>query len=255
MKLLIQLFIFYAMNKSLDSCNRNKEGATASLPDGFVYISDLNPNIIINLRYYGLINFVGSVVDGYKANRGILTKEAAEALNNAWKLLDNDGYNLVVYDAYRPQKAVDNFVRWANSTDYNQLMKLLFFPFIDHDKCFDLGYIALKSGHTRGSTIDLTIIKKDTQLEPLKYTSRSLTDDRIITYLNDNTVDMGSSFDLFDLASWSKTSLVNQTAQDNREYLINIMKQAGFNNYEQEWWHFTLANEPYPNTYFNFDVE
>ena len=226
-----------------------------TLPNGFVYIEDINPSITINLRYFSKINFVGSVIDGYKANRGILTKEAALALNNAWKLLDNDGYNLVIYDAYRPQKAVDNFVRWSNNPNYDRLMKLLFYPYIDHDKSFEEGYIAAKSGHTRGSTIDLTIIKKDKNLDPLSYAARQLADGRIITFINDGTEDMGSSFDLFDTASWSASTLLNQTNQNNRAYLIDIMKQCGFKNYEQEWWHFTLLNEPFPDTYFNFDIQ
>lgn len=250
--ILIFLIIQCLRLSVIDCCNKKVK---YELQEGFVYINDVNPKIIINLRYFGDINFVGSKIDGYYKNVGILSKPAADALSNAADMLDADGYSIVIYDAYRPQKAVDNFVRWANSSKYNQLMKLLFFPFVNHNETFDLGYIARRSGHSRGSTVDLTIINKNQTLTDISYISRTLQDGRIITFLNDNTIDMGSSFDLFDLASWSASNLVTQSAQQNRNYLINIMKKSGFNNYEQEWWHFTLQNEPYPNTYFNFNVE
>lgn len=231
-----------------------------TLPDGFVYLSEINDNIIVDLRYFTDTNFIGSRIDGYKANRCIMTRDAANALNDAWKQFDNDGYTIVVYDSYRPQKAVDHFIRWsAESNDDSNKMKRLYYPHTEYSKCFELGYVAKRSGHTRGSTIDMTIISKEGKYKGLSSSfeliDRKLNDDRLITFIDDNTVDMGSSFDLFDPASWTQTDLVDATAQANRLYFVNTMKNAGFRNYEREWWHFTLINEPFPDTYFNFDVQ
>ncbi len=161
---------------------------------------------------------------------------------------------MVIYDAFRPQKAVNHFARWSESSEINEDMKEYFFPYVDHDKAFDLGYIAKKSGHSRGSTIDVSIIKHDDKLHEIEYVTRILNDGREFTFINDNTVDMGSHFDLFDEASWSLSTLVPEEAQINRKLLIDTMAEVGFVNYDKEWWHFTLENEPFIDTYFDFEI-
>ena len=228
----------------------------SKLPDGFVYLDEINSNIISNLLYFTNINVTGAPIKGYKANRAILTRQAALALDEAWKEFDSNGFNVVIYDAYRPQKAVNHIIEWSSNETADQSMKAYFYPYINHSDIFNLAYFARKSGHTRGSTIDMTIIAKEAvKLKEIKPIQRTLADGRIITYLDDGTVDMGSSFDLLDLASSGNSELVPPDARLNRSKFIEIMDKAGFNNNKREWWHFSLRNEPYPDTYFDFDVE
>lgn len=225
------------------------------LPKGFVYVDTKPTNIMTDLRYLTTQNFVGEKIDGYKRNTAILTKEAAEALYQTAKFFAKDGYKIVIYDAYRPQKAVDHFIQWSENKNYNEKMKGYFLPHIGHSSVFDLGYVARKSSHSRGSTVDLTIIKSDKSLTPIKPIKRSLADGRTILFLDDNTIDMGSHFDLFDEASHPNSSLVTQDALANRKYLHDVMEKVGFKGFDTEWWHFTLKNEPFPDQYFDFDVE
>jgi D-alanyl-D-alanine dipeptidase len=228
------------------------------LPEGFVYLGDINPEIMINLIYFNDFNFVGKGINGYENNVVILTQEAAEALNAAWEIFQKDGYNIVIYDAYRPQTAVDNFIAWSGDENYDNEMKKVFFPYIDHSDAFNFGYVAAKSSHTRGSTVDLTIIKKENEFKLLKDSElieKTLNDGRKILYIDDGTLDMGSSVDLMDEASNSNSKLISDDAQKNREYFIKVMNDCGFENYPTEWWHFTLRDEPFPETYFNFDVK
>ena len=199
--------------------------AYAALPADFVYLKDIDSTIINSLRYPTKINLTGHVVNGYKSGANvIITKQAAEALKCAQAKFNKDNYSIVVYDAYRPQDGVDDFKQWAKDKDEAK-MKSWFYPNFDKAKAFDLGYIALKSGHTRGSTIDMTIIEKDKHITPIKPMKRKLTNkvtkkEEMITYLDDGTVDMGSSFDLIDEASHSISDWIDKRYLEKRGYFI-----------------------------------
>jgi D-alanyl-D-alanine dipeptidase len=226
------------------------------LPPGFVYVNDIIPDIQISLRYASEENFLGHIVNGYLANVSILTREAAISLKQAQILANENGYELVIYDGYRPQKSVNQFINWSQNLNDSQIKKSFYYPRINKEDAFKLGYIAEKSGHTRGSTIDLTLISFGKKIKnPLKPIKRNLTDNATIFYLDDGTIDMGSSFDLMDEASHTNSTLVNITYQQRRIMFKNLMEQSGFINYDKEWWHYTLRNEPYPDTYFDFDVQ
>ncbi len=225
---------------------------------GFVYLHEIDPTILTSPRYYSNENFVGTPVDGYKRSVIIITKQAADALKKAHDELKRDGYTLVVYDAYRPQQAVNHFMRWSENVN-DQIKKSHYYPRVNKADVFELGYVAKRSGHSRGSTIDLTIIKNNQTLHAIEEKKRTLLDGYTITILDDGTVDMGSSFDLFDTASHFENNLITEEFKTLRTYLKNIMEKHGFKNYAEEWWHFTLKNEPFPATkddsYFDFEVE
>lgn len=197
---------------------------------GFAEISTMIDDVVYDIRYYSSNNFTGNKIDGYKAPRAYLTKEALTALAKAADDLRKQGYRLVIWDAYRPQKAVDNFVRWIKNPE--DPGDKAFFPKLKKSNLIKGDYIATKSGHTRGSTVDLTIIKKD-----------------------GSPVDMGGTFDLFSEISHYKYPNITPEQKRNREILRNAMVKAGFRGIYSEWWHYTLRNEPYKDTYFNFDVE
>lgn len=225
---------------------------------GFVYLHEIDPTIITSLRYLSDDNFVGKPVDGYKKAVVILTDQTAQALKRVQKAVNKDGYTLVVYDAYRPQKAVDHFMRWSKNIE-DQTRKSEYYPRINKADVFDLGYVAAKSGHSRGSTVDLTLMKLGQKPHEIKKKKRRLLDDYTIEFLDDGTVDMGSSFDLFDTASHGENDLIEKQYKQLRTYLRNMMVDNGFKTVAEEWWHFTLKNEPYPahldTSYFNFDIE
>lgn len=228
--------------------------AIAALPKGFVYLKDVDPTIIVHLSYITEENFIGKPLDGYKKNVAILTREAAEALSSVQKEVQKDGYSLVIYDAYRPQKTVDQFVVWSNDFK-DQKMKPSYYPRVEKKDLFRLEYMGEKSSHTRGSTVDLSLIPLGEKIRPIKKEKRQLKDGFEVLYLDDGTVDMETSFDLFDEASHPGTSLVGEEALALRQYLQDTMEAHGFVIYPSEWWHFTLKNEPFPDTYFNFDIE
>lgn len=228
-----------------------------NLPKGFTYITleELQKyNITVDLRYNTEFNFVGEKIHGYNADLVILTNEAKKALFKASELFSEKGYDLVIYDTYRPTKAVAHFGEWTLRENIDQNMKQYFFPHTNHADSFELGYLARQSGHSRGSTIDLSIIEHEKNIHDIKFETRTLLDGRKFTFLNDGTVDMGSHFDLFDEASHSYSNLINEENLANRKFFIETMEEAGFVNYEKEWWHFTLKNEPFPNQYFDFDI-
>lgn len=203
------------------------------LPKGFVYLDKIIPNMSLELRYIGSHNFLGVPVDGYEKEVCVISKDAAEALKKIQEELNSYGLGIKVFDTYRPQKAVDHFVRWAKAID-DTLTKSEFYPEVDKNDLFKKGYIAAKSSHTRGSTVDLTII--------------SLKDGK--------ELDMGSNFDYFGELSWVHTPRdITMEQQSHRMLLQTIMAKHGFKNYSEEWWHFTLKDEPFPNTYFNFPVK
>ncbi|CAF1090215.1 unnamed protein product [Rotaria sordida] len=226
------------------------------LPSGFVYLHNIIPDIQVSLRYATEENFMGCVVNSYYSNVAIMTEAAALALKQAQQLAKENGYELVIYDSYRPQKSVNHFIKWSEDPNDLQIKKDHYYPRINKEDSFKLGYIARKSGHTRGSTIDLTIIPiGKSLLNPLVPIKRILNDNSTILFLDDGTVDMGSSFDLFDEASHTNSKLVNENHQQMRMMFKSIMEKVGFINYQREWWHYTLKNEPFPDVYFDFDVK
>lgn len=202
------------------------------LPGGFVYLDEIIPSAQYEIRYYSDNNFIGTRIDGYKAPLAIFTRTAAAALKKVSDDLEGKGYILRIYDAYRPQQAVNHFVRWSQDAS-DIKMKQQYYPKLDKRNLFKLGFIAKKSGHSRGSTIDLTLAYKKTGA----------------------LVDMGSPFDFFGEISYYNTTLVSSTQHANRKILKDAMSKQGFKPYAKEWWHFTLIKEPYPQKYFNFIVE
>ena len=227
------------------------------MQESFTYLDAVDSTILYDIRYAGSMNFVGKVVDGYQANRPVMTHELAKALSKVQKVVNKDGLSLVVYDAYRPQKAVDHFAKWSED-NYNQSMKTKFYPYINIANAFELGFIAKRSAHSRGSTVDLTLIDQSKTLKQpheIACKSRILKDGREILFLDDGTVDMGSHFDLFDEASFHQNDLISEKHMSRRKYLRNVMMKHGFDDYRKEWWHYSLINEPFPETGFNFDVK
>ena len=227
-----------------------------NLPDNFVYLEDIDPSIIQEMRYAQNHNFVGKPLKGYLKASCILTKPTAEALKKVQTELKGYGYSLKVYDCYRPQMAVDEFIEWSKNPK-DQLMKKEFYPKVNKKNVFKLGYVADKSGHTRGSTVDLTIVKKS-ELKQAEYHPGQKLTACYASYeqrFHDNSIDMGTGFDCFDKRAHLKTNKITDFAQKNRHLLQHLMVRNGFKPYPYEWWHFTLMDEPYPNTYFNFPVE
>jgi len=202
-----------------------------NLPKGFVYIDEVINDVDIDIRYSNDNNFIGKKINGYNQSAAIGTKELALALKEIQNDLKHFGYGVKIFDAYRPQKAVNHFSRWSTNDDV--LMKDLFYPNIEKRDLFKKGYIASRSGHSRGSTIDLTIINLKTKEE----------------------LDMGTSYDFFGIESSYDYSGLTNEQNSNRLLLYSVMKKYGFKSLRSEWWHFTLENEPFPDTYFNFNVE
>jgi len=191
-------------------------------------LSDLHkvaPDIVIDMRYAGENNFIGERIDGYDRAKCLLTEPAANALASAQRELSSMALSLKVHDCFRPQRAVDHFVRWSQNGDTTK--KAEYYPNVEKGNLFDLGYIAEKSGHSRGSTIDITI----------------------------QGLDMGSSYDLFDPLSHTDNERVPAQARANRLLLKLVMEKNGFRNYEKEWWHYTLDDEPYKDQYFDTPIE
>ncbi|MBF8151105.1 M15 family metallopeptidase [Winogradskyella sp. F6397] len=203
-----------------------------TLPEGFVYAKSVIPDLDVELRYFSENNFVGDTINGYKANRLIVTKGTAEKLKLVQEELQQQNLCLKVYDGYRPQRAVNHFIEWARELN-DTVNKSLFYPEVEKKNLFKAGYIASRSGHSRGSTVDLTITNGETG-EPL---------------------DMGSPYDFFGKASWIAHDDLTDEQKQNRQLLQTVMLKHNFRNYSKEWWHFTLRWEPFPKTYFDFEVE
>ena len=210
----------------------------------FVNLAEAVPDVILEIRYYSTYNFVGTRIDGYEEPIALLTRQAADSLRAVSDDLMKQGYRLKIFDAYRPQCAVNHFVRWAADVN-DTLMRRYFYPNVDRSKLFELGYIAKKSGHTRGSTVDLTLFDMATEKE----------------------VDMGGTFDWFGREShinyggnpktgkYIGNASITAEQFHNRMILRQAMLRHGFKPISEEWWHFTLRNEPFPNTYFTFPVK
>ena len=199
--------------------------------DNFVHLKDAIPNIKYEIRYAGKNNFLGRPVKGYESAEALMTKEAAATLKKVQTDLNTQGFGLKVFDAYRPQRAVNDFIAWAKIPG-DTLTKRQFYPDLPKNRLFELGYIASRSGHSRGSTIDLTVIDLKTGKE----------------------IDMGGPYDFFGEISHHDYTKISSQQKENRLLLRNAMEKHGFNAYEKEWWHYTLKNEPYPETYFDFPV-
>ena len=202
-----------------------------SLNSEFAVLADLMPDVILEIRYYSGFNFVGTRIEGYEEPIAILTKKAAYALKQAGDEVMVQGYRLKVFDAYRPQRAVDHFVRWAADPDDDR-MKPYFYPAVEKERLIPEGYIAAHSGHSRGSTVDLTLFDMKTGRD----------------------VDMGSPFDLFGQSSSYGWPGVSGPQKEHRQYLRDVMTRHGFVPLDGEWWHFTLKDEPFPDAYFDFPV-
>ncbi len=233
------------------TCNKGEQLSSADQTDEFVTLTDAVPDAILEIRYYGTYNFVGDRIDGYEEPTALLTRRAADSLRAVSDDVQSQGYRLKIYDAYRPQVGVDHFVRWAaNRAD--SLMKTYFYPDLDKSVLFDQDYIMAKSGHTRGSTVDLTLFDMTTEKE----------------------LDMGGTFDWFGPESHPDFCGNPETGQytgDNKKsptgrsiteeqfrhrmILRQAMLRHGFKPLDTEWWHFTLKDEPFPDTYFNFPVK
>ena len=197
----------------------------------FVLVTEAVPDVILEIRYYSTYNFVGDRINGYEEPLAFLTKEAAEALKEVSDDVKEQGYRLKIYDAYRPQMAVTNFVEWAEDIDDTR-MKDYFYPELDKDVLFPQGYIDEHSGHSRGSTVDLTLFDMETEKE----------------------LDMGGTFDYFGELSHPDYTEITEEQYENRMILRKAMLDHGFKPLPEEWWHFTLEDEPYPDTYFTFPI-
>lgn len=226
--LFIILFLLVEVNAVINLASDQENG----IPEGFVYVDELIPDAILEVRYYSTDNFVGSRVDGYLAPKVILTIEATKALAAVADELRQQGLALKIFDGYRPQQAVNHFIRWVADVE-DEKMKYKYYPEVDKKELFSLGYIAKKSGHSRGSTVDLTLIDINTGEE----------------------LDMGSGFDYFGEISHHNTNMINEQQMQNRAILREVMEKYGFVAYSGEWWHYTLKNEPYPDTYYDFPVQ
>ena len=206
--------------------------ALAQIPDGFVDMGEFLASVQIEARYAGSGNFIGAPIDGYEAEKVLLTREAADALLAVQLELREVGLGLKLFDGYRPQRAVDHFVRWAEDLE-DDAMKPLYYPHVDKSELFDQGYIAEQSGHSRGSAVDLTLISLETGEE----------------------LDMGTRWDFFDPRSAPSNQEVSPQHRARRMLLQITMMKHGFEPLDTEWWHFNLRDEPYPETYFDFIVE
>jgi zinc D-Ala-D-Ala dipeptidase len=205
--------------------------AQAPLPAGFVDAAAVVDGLVVDMRYFGEKNFVGERIDGYERARCVLSAPAASALVTVQRDLAARGLGLKVFDCYRPQRAVAHFVRWAQRID-DVKRKREFYPDVDKRDLFKEGYISERSGHSRGSTVDLTLVRRADGRE----------------------LDMGSPFDFFSPRSWPSDTSVGAQAQANRALLAAAMTRGGFRPYDKEWWHFTLVDEPFPDAYFDFVV-
>jgi zinc D-Ala-D-Ala dipeptidase len=210
-------------------------GSTSERPTGFVDAATVVPGLVADIRYAGSHNFVGRPIEGYQAPRCLLTRQAADALAGVARDLASRGLVIKVFDCYRPTRAVADFVHWAHDLR-SQSAKTEFYPNVDKRELFRDGYIASHSGHSRGSTLDLTLARSNGGAI-------------------DGELDMGTPFDFFSPKSWTADTRVTADQHANRMLLTAAMQRRGFRGYAKEWWHFTLRNEPFPDTYFDFPVQ
>lgn len=220
------LILILCMNFQFNHAQENK------LPEGFVYVQKVIPDVVLEMRYADSHNFIGKTITGYNKPVAILSTQAAQALKKVQEELKERSLCLKIFDAYRPQRAVDHFIEWARDPA-DTIMKREFYPAVDKKDLFNFGYLSTRSGHSRGSTIDLTIIDANTGEE----------------------MDMGGTYDFFGEISHHHSTKITEEQKKNREILKSVMRKYGFQPYLQEWWHYTYMPEPYPGTYFDFPVE
>ena len=209
---------------------KNSYSLAPALPGGFV-VSDVVPDVIQEIRYHSSYNFVGERIDAYNTPVAILSNEAAKALKKASDDFTSQGYYIKIFDAYRPQTAVNHFIRWSQDKN-DEKMKVFFYPDVNKEDLFKLGYIVAKSSNSRGSTLDMTLVDAKTGKE----------------------IDTGSPFNLFDEIAHLNSNKITSVQQQNREIIKNTLERNGFNSFSTEWWHYTLRDEPYPDTYFDFSI-
>ncbi len=215
--------------------NLNGRSSSTLAGPNLVDVSTLDPTIVIDMRYAGPNNFVGQKIDGYENAVCLLTPPAATALTRVNRDLSSRGYRLVVFDCYRPQRAVDHFVRWSRYP-LETATKEEYYPRVEKKRLFSLGYIASRSGHSRGSTVDAGLMKVEDDSSGTDCLTR---------------VDMGTPFDFFDELSHTDAPGLEPDQRVHRDLLRSVMDEYGFRNYSKEWWHFTLRNEPFPDSYFD----
>jgi len=226
-----------------------------ALPANFVYLKEVDPGILQEMRYAGDHNFIGRPIRGYEAGTCILTNQAAKALSLVQRELRKMSLSLKVYDCYRPAMAVDDFMQWSEDLGHQE-MKREFYPHVNKADVFRLGYVGKPSSHSRGSTVDITIVPLSAP-PSAKYKKGQVLVSCIaaLAYrFRDNSIDMGTGYDCFDEKAHPFNIETTSNAFQNRMLLRSIMMKHGFQPYEKEWWHFTLEHEPYPQTLFNFIV-
>jgi len=228
--------------------------SAGEMPKNFVYLADIDPTIQQDMRYASANNFIGKVVPGYAAPECVLVKPAAEALKRVQADVRAKGFTLKVYDCYRPARAVAAFVDWAKEPD-DRKAKTIYYPNLPKSALFP-DYIATRSGHSRGATLDLTLVPIDTaqavgadDREPKPCTAPQ------VEHAPDGSLAMGTTFDCFDLKSHTIVPGLTDEERANRSILVDAMTAQGFKNYANEWWHYTLEGEPYPDTIFDFPIE
>ncbi len=233
------------------AAEKNNNGG--KLPPFFTYLRAVDDSILQEMRYYGVHNFLGRRVKGYEAAECILTKRAANALAKVQTRLKARGLSLKVYDCYRPQRAVKDFVRWSQNKD--KKTKPEFYPTLKKTRLFGLGYIARRSTHSRGSTVDLTIVPLPAEKQPkYSFDKQVACFEAAESRYLDNSLDFGTGYDCFHELSHTKNPNISEVARRNRALLVNEMARVGFDNYSKEWWHFTLKNEPYKRRHFDFPI-
>lgn len=227
----------------------------AGAPEDFVRVRDTIPQAVFEIRYFGDHNFLGRPVRGYAAPECWLTRPAARALARVQRQVSRKGNHLKIYDCFRPQRAVDDFVAWA-ADPADTTAKAEFYPSLRKTQLFPLGYIAEKSGHSRGSTVDLTLVPKGAGSSPEWERGDPLVacTAPVGRRFPDTSLDMGTGFDCFDKRANTANPEISAEQRANRRLLLRAMTRAGFTNYPEEWWHFTLDDEPYPDTYFDTEI-
>ena len=224
------------------------------VPDAFINVQSIAPDIQLEMRYVTDDNFVGAPVDGYLDPICYLARPAAAALAKVQETVTRDGYGLVMFDCYRPQRAVNHFVRWSEGK--GAATKQQYFPDLDQSQLFELGYIAKRSGHSRGATVDVGLLKLSSNHSGDDFGRErpAKCQHRFERSKAEGHVDFGSDYDCFDAMSHTASQEVSQHAITNRRYLVEVMARFGFENYDKEWWHFTYRPEPFPETYFDFPI-
>ena len=228
----------------------------SGIPEGFVDVGTFIPGIPLDIRYYTAHNFVGRPIDGYHAPKCFLTRQAAEALQRVQEELKEFSLSLKIYDGYRPQRAVDDFVSWSKDA-VDTKMKKEFYSFTRKGRLFKEGYIAPRSSHSRGSAVDVTIVPIPLPPQEEYTEGQDLCECHLPVEerFGDNSLDMGTGYDCFHIFSWTGSRRIGPQQRANRFLLKTLMERHGFVNFDREWWHFKLKDEPFPNTYFDFPIE